>query len=46
MLLLQVLATYTGAPVTVANDAIKMMPIVADKTIKDLQDSQKKQDIY
>ena len=40
------LATATGAPITVAIDALKMMPIVADKTIKDLQESQKKQYIY
>ena len=26
----------TGAPITVANDAIKMLPIVTDKTINDL----------
>ena len=26
----------TGAPITVANDAIEMPPLVADKTIKDL----------
>ena len=26
----------TGAPITVANDAIEMLPLVADKTIKDL----------
>ena len=26
----------TGAPITVANDVIEMLPLVADKTIKDL----------
>ena len=26
----------TGAPITVANDAIEMLPLVIDKTIKDL----------
>ena len=26
----------TGVPITVANDAIEMLPVVADKTIKDL----------
>ena len=26
----------TGAPITVANDAIKMLPVVTDKTINDL----------
>ena len=25
----------TGAPITVANDAIKMLPVVTDKTIND-----------
>ena len=27
------LAISTGAPITVANDAIEMLPLVADKTI-------------
>ena len=26
----------TGAPMTVANDAIEMLPVVTDKTINDL----------
>ena len=26
----------TGAPIAVANDAIEMLPLVADKTVKDL----------
>ena len=26
----------TGIPITVVNDAIEMLPLVADKTIKDL----------
>ena len=25
-----------GAPITVANDAIEMLPLIADKTLKDL----------
>ena len=37
------LAILTGAPVTVANDAIEMLPVVTDKTIKDLSNCQKKQ---
>ena len=37
----------TGAPITVANDAIEMLPIATDKTINDdLSKSQKKQYIY
>ena len=39
------LAIPTGAPVTVANDAIEMLPVVTDKTIT-CQNSQKKQYIY
>ena len=31
-----VLAIPTGAPITVANDAIEMLPVVTDKTITDL----------
>ena len=31
-----VLAIHTGIPITVANDAIEMLPLVAYKTIKDL----------
>ena len=31
-----VLAIPTGVPITVANYAIEMLPLVADKTIKDL----------
>ena len=30
------LAVPTGAPITVANDAIGMLPLVTDKTIEDL----------
>ena len=30
------LAIPTGTPITVANDAIKMLPLAADETIKDL----------
>ena len=36
------LAIPTGAPVKVANDAIEMLPLVADKTIKDLSKQSKK----
>ena len=37
----------TAAPITVANDAIEMLPIATDKTINDdLSKSQKKQYIY
>ena len=32
----------TGAPITVANDVIEMLPVVIDKTISDCQNSQKK----
>ena len=30
------LSIPTGAPITVANDAIEMLPVVIDKTINDL----------
>ena len=30
------LAIPTGVSITIANDAIEMLPLVADKTIKDL----------
>ena len=30
------LAIPTGVPITVANDAIETLPLVADKTIKNL----------
>ena len=33
------LAIPTGVPITVANDAIEMLQLVADKTIKDLSKS-------
>ena len=39
------LAIPRGAPVKVANDAIDMLPLVADKT-KIYQNNQKKQYIY
>ena len=32
----------TGAPITVANDAIEMLPVATDKTINDLPNYQKK----
>ena len=35
----------TGVPTTVANDAIEILPLVADKTIKDLS-KQSKEAIY
>ena len=31
-----------GAPITVANDAIEMLPVVTDKTIADLLNTKKK----
>ena len=31
-----ILAIPTGTPITVANDAIKVLPLVTDKAIKDL----------
>ena len=31
---------------TVANDAIEILPVVPDKTINDCQNSEKKQHIY
>ena len=37
------LTILTGAPITVANDAIEMLPVVIDKTNNDLSNSQKKQ---
>ena len=42
------LAIPTGAPITVANEAIKTPPLVADKTINALpnQNSQRRQYIY
>ena len=33
----------TGAPMTVANDAIEILPVVPDKTTNGLSNSQKKQ---
>ena len=36
----------SGAPITVANDATEMLPVVTDKTIMTYQNSQKKQCIY
>ena len=39
------LAIPTGAPMKVANDAIEMLPLVADKTNKDLS-KQSKEPIY
>ena len=40
------LAIPAGAPVRVANDAIEMLPHVADKRIKDISKYQKKQYTY
>ena len=36
------LAIPTGAPITVANDAIEMLPVVTDKTINDISNQKKK----
>ena len=36
------LSIPTGVPITVANDAIEMLTLVADKTIKDLSKQSKK----
>ena len=36
------LITPTGAPITVANDAVEMLPVVTDKAIMTYQNSQKK----
>ena len=33
----------TGVPITVANDAIEMLPVVTDKQLMTCQNSQKKQ---
>ena len=30
------LAIHTGAPITVANDAVEVLPVVTDKTINEL----------
>ena len=40
------LAVPTGTPITVANDAIEILPLVADKKLKIYQNSQRKQYIY
>ena len=40
------LTILSGAPITVANDATEMLPVVTDKTIMTYQNSQKKQCIY
>ena len=40
------LAIPTDAPITFVNDVIKMLPLVTDKTIKDLPKYLKKQHIY
>ena len=37
------LAIPTGVPITVANDAIEMLPLIADKKLKIYQNNQKKQ---
>ena len=36
------LVISTGTPMTVANDAIEMLPVVTDKTITDLLNTKKK----
>ena len=41
------LAIPTGVPITVANYAIEILPLISDKTIKDLnRNNHKKQYIY
>ena len=40
------LAVPTDTPITVANDAIEILPLVADKKLKIYQNSQRKQYIY
>ena len=40
------LAITAGAPITVASDAIEMLPFVADKTIKDLSKLSKKSSMF
>ena len=40
------LAITAGAPITVASDAIEMLPFVADKTIKDLSKLSKKSNMF
>ena len=40
------LAIPTGAPITVANDAIEMLPVATDKTINDLSEKESKEVIY
>ena len=40
------LAIPTGAPITVANDAIEMLPVATDKTINDLSKKESKEVIY
>ena len=40
------LAIPIGASITVANNVIEMLPLVADRTIKVHQNNQKKQYIY
>ena len=40
------LTILTGAPITVANDAIEMLPVVTAKQLMTCQNNQKKQYIY
>ena len=40
------LANPNGAAITVANDAMGILPVVTDKTINDLSNSRKRQCIY
>ena len=37
------LAIPTGVPITALNEAIEMLPLVADKTIKDYQNNKNRQ---
>ena len=41
-----VLKIPTGAPITVANDAIETLPVVIDKQLMTCQNNQKNQYIY
>ena len=40
------LALSAGAPITVANDAMEILPVVTDKQLMIFQNSQKKHYIY
>ena len=40
------LVIFAGAPMAVANGAIEILPVVTDKTINNLSNTQKKRYIY